>query len=127
MLSGPCRHREHDEDRIRPESVWPIIDRPLAPCELPVREYPVPGRRSWQEITQKSGDLPVVRGPGYVRPEFVFISNIGATDLPARARVKESQMRFMQRWIKMPKDEVDEPTNMHWCHTRYAAIKRIEG
>ena len=34
---------EHNSARVRPESVRPVIDRPLAPWELPVRE--VPARR----------------------------------------------------------------------------------
>lgn len=40
--------REHDKDRITPETVRPTIDRPLAPWELPVIEVPARrGRRWW--------------------------------------------------------------------------------
>lgn len=39
-----CRH---DEERITPESVRPVVDRPLAPWEIPVHEVRVRGRRWW--------------------------------------------------------------------------------
>lgn len=40
--------QEHDEERIRGETVRPTIDRPQAPWELPVREVPARrGRRWW--------------------------------------------------------------------------------
>lgn len=39
--------RDHDENRIRPETIRPVIDRPLAPWELPVREVPVRRGRWW--------------------------------------------------------------------------------
>lgn len=42
-----CYEREHNEERIRPETVRPVVDRPLAPWEIPVREVRVRGRR-WQ-------------------------------------------------------------------------------
>lgn len=29
--------REHEEERVRPETLRPVVDRPLAPWELPVR------------------------------------------------------------------------------------------
>ncbi|WP_421874627.1 hypothetical protein [Mycolicibacterium wolinskyi] len=35
----------HNDDRIRPETVRPLIDRPLAPWEIPVKEIRVRGRR----------------------------------------------------------------------------------
>jgi hypothetical protein len=38
---------EHDDGRIRPETVRPVVDRPLAPWELPVREVPVRRGRWW--------------------------------------------------------------------------------
>lgn len=37
--------REHNEERIRPGTVRPVVDRPLAPWELPVREIQAPRRR----------------------------------------------------------------------------------
>ena len=39
--------REHDEGRIRPETVRPLIDRPLAPWEMPVIEMPARRRGPW--------------------------------------------------------------------------------
>jgi hypothetical protein len=39
--------REHSEARIRPETVRPVIDRPLAPWEIPMREVPVRRGRWW--------------------------------------------------------------------------------
>ena len=39
--------RDHDENRIRPETIRPVIDRPPAPWELPVREVPVRRGRWW--------------------------------------------------------------------------------
>jgi hypothetical protein len=39
--------REHDNERIQPENVRPVVDRPLAPWEMPVREIRVPQRRWW--------------------------------------------------------------------------------
>jgi hypothetical protein len=39
--------REHDNGRIRPETVRPVVDRPLAPWELPVRDVPVRRGRWW--------------------------------------------------------------------------------
>jgi hypothetical protein len=39
--------RDHDENRIRPETTRPVIDRPLAPWEMPVREIPVRRGRWW--------------------------------------------------------------------------------
>lgn len=38
---------DHDENRIRPDTVRPVIDRPLAPWEMPVREVPVRRGRWW--------------------------------------------------------------------------------
>jgi hypothetical protein len=37
---------EHERDRITPERARPIVDRPLDPSEIPVRE--VPRRRRWR-------------------------------------------------------------------------------
>jgi len=39
--------REHNQERITPESVRPVVDRPLAPWEIPVREVPVRRGRWW--------------------------------------------------------------------------------
>lgn len=39
--------REHNNERIRPETIRPVIDRPLAPWELPVREVPARSRGRW--------------------------------------------------------------------------------
>jgi hypothetical protein len=39
--------REHDDGRIRPETVRPVVDRPLAPWELPVREVTARRGRWW--------------------------------------------------------------------------------
>jgi hypothetical protein len=39
--------REHDDERVLPETVRPVVDRPLAPWELPVREVPVRRGRWW--------------------------------------------------------------------------------
>lgn len=39
--------RDHDENRIRPETVRSVIDRPLAPWEILVREVPVRRGRWW--------------------------------------------------------------------------------
>jgi hypothetical protein len=39
--------RQHDEERIRPENVPPVVDRPLAPWEMPVREILVRRGRWW--------------------------------------------------------------------------------
>lgn len=39
--------REHNDERIRPETVRSVVDRPLAPWELPVREVPVRRGRWW--------------------------------------------------------------------------------
>ncbi|KBR60926.1 hypothetical protein [Mycobacterium avium] len=33
--------REHNDERIRPETVRPVVDRPLAPWEIPAREVRV--------------------------------------------------------------------------------------
>ena len=40
------RHYRIDE-RIRPKNVRPVVDRPLAPWEMPVREIRGPQRRWW--------------------------------------------------------------------------------
>ncbi len=45
--SADSYDREHDNDRIRPETIRPVVDRPLAPWEIPVREIRVRGRRWW--------------------------------------------------------------------------------
>lgn len=45
--SADSYDREHDDDRIRPETIRPVVDRPLAPWEIPVREIRVRGRRWW--------------------------------------------------------------------------------
>ncbi|TEA06291.1 hypothetical protein [Mycobacteroides salmoniphilum] len=37
---------EHDDDRIRPEMTRPVVDRPLAPSEIPVIKVPV--RQNWR-------------------------------------------------------------------------------
>lgn len=39
--------REHDQERIRPETVRPVVDRPLAPWEIPMQEVPVRRGRWW--------------------------------------------------------------------------------
>lgn len=39
--------REHNEERITPESIRPVVDRPLAPWEIPVREVPARRGRWW--------------------------------------------------------------------------------
>lgn len=39
--------RRHDEERILPETVRPLVERSLAPWELPVREIPVRRGRWW--------------------------------------------------------------------------------
>jgi hypothetical protein len=39
--------REHDEERIRPETLRPVVDRPLAPWEIPVIEMPARRRGRW--------------------------------------------------------------------------------
>lgn len=39
--------RDHDENVIRPETIRPVIDRPLAPWEMPVREVPTRRGRWW--------------------------------------------------------------------------------
>jgi hypothetical protein len=39
--------REHNEERISPESVRPVVDRPLAPWEMPVIEMPARRRGRW--------------------------------------------------------------------------------
>jgi hypothetical protein len=39
--------REHNEDRVTAATVRPVVDRPLAPWELPVREVPARRRRWW--------------------------------------------------------------------------------
>lgn len=39
--------REHNQERISPESVRPVVDRPLAPWEIPVREVPARRGRWW--------------------------------------------------------------------------------
>lgn len=39
--------REHNEGRITGETVRPLIDRPLAPWEMPVREIPARRRGRW--------------------------------------------------------------------------------
>lgn len=39
--------REHNQERITPESVRPVVDRPLAPWEIPVREVAVRRGRWW--------------------------------------------------------------------------------
>jgi hypothetical protein len=38
---------EHDDERVRPETVRPVVDRPLAPWELPLREVPARRGRWW--------------------------------------------------------------------------------
>lgn len=38
---------EHNEERITPESIRPVVDRPLAPWEIPVREIRVRAPRWW--------------------------------------------------------------------------------
>lgn len=37
----------HEKERITPERIRPVIDRPLAPWEMPFREIRVRGRRWW--------------------------------------------------------------------------------
>jgi hypothetical protein len=39
--------RQDNKDRIRPETVSPIVDRSIAPWEIPVREVRVRGGRWW--------------------------------------------------------------------------------
>lgn len=39
--------RRHNEERISPEGVRPVVDRPLAPWEIPVREVAVRRGRWW--------------------------------------------------------------------------------
>ncbi|WP_063046011.1 hypothetical protein [Nocardia pseudovaccinii] len=39
--------RQHEEERIRPETARPIVDRPLNLSEIPVRYIKVPRRRWW--------------------------------------------------------------------------------
>ncbi|MBB3602784.1 hypothetical protein FHT40_002445 [Mycolicibacterium sp. BK556] len=39
--------QRHNEERIRHETVRPVVERPLAPWEIPVREVRVRGRRWW--------------------------------------------------------------------------------
>ncbi|OBF56784.1 hypothetical protein A5756_10570 [Mycobacterium sp. 852002-53434_SCH5985345] len=39
--------REHTHERITPETVRPVVDRPLAPWEMPVREVPARRRGRW--------------------------------------------------------------------------------
>lgn len=39
--------REHNEERLTAETVRPVVDRPLAPWELAVREIPTSRRRWW--------------------------------------------------------------------------------
>ncbi len=39
--------REHNEERIRVDTIRPIVDRPLAPWEMPVREIPARRRGRW--------------------------------------------------------------------------------
>jgi hypothetical protein len=39
--------REHNEERITPESIRPVVDRPLAPWEIPVIKVPVRRGRWW--------------------------------------------------------------------------------
>jgi hypothetical protein len=38
--------RQHDDERIRPEAIRPVVDRPLAPSEIPVIKVPV--RQNWR-------------------------------------------------------------------------------
>jgi hypothetical protein len=46
-IGADIYERHHNEERIRPETVRPVIDRPLAPWEMPVREVPAGRRRRW--------------------------------------------------------------------------------
>jgi hypothetical protein len=46
-FGADVHERDHNENRIRPETVRPVIDRPLAPWEIPVREVPVRRGRWW--------------------------------------------------------------------------------
>lgn len=46
-FGADIHERDHNENRIRPETVRPVIDRPLAPWEMPVREVPVRRGRWW--------------------------------------------------------------------------------
>jgi hypothetical protein len=46
-LEADCFEREHNKERIRPDTVRPVVDRPLAPWEMPVREVRVRARRWW--------------------------------------------------------------------------------
>lgn len=39
--------RDHNEERIRPENIRPVVDRPLAPWEMPVIEIPARRRGRW--------------------------------------------------------------------------------
>lgn len=39
--------REHNEDRISAETIRPVVDRPLAPWEMPVIEMPARRRGRW--------------------------------------------------------------------------------
>lgn len=46
-FSAEAFDRQHNEDRVRPETVRPVVDRPLAPWEMPVREVPARRGRWW--------------------------------------------------------------------------------
>jgi hypothetical protein len=46
-INADIYEREHNEQRITPDTVRPVVDRPLAPWELPVRKIPTPRRRWW--------------------------------------------------------------------------------
>lgn len=46
-VGAEIRERSHDDERITPENVRPVVDRPLAPWEIPVRQVPARRGRWW--------------------------------------------------------------------------------
>jgi hypothetical protein len=46
-LNADIYERDHNENRISPETIRPVVDRPLAPWEIPIREVPTRRGRWW--------------------------------------------------------------------------------
>lgn len=46
-MQADVLEQEHDDERIRPETIRPVVDRPLAPWEMPVVEMPARRRGRW--------------------------------------------------------------------------------
>lgn len=47
VIGADIYERDHNENRVLPETIRPVIDRPLAPWEIPVREISVRRGRWW--------------------------------------------------------------------------------